>query len=187
MIRSGADPAPHHRALGADPAEHRPHCTSRARTSPTPSSRSRWCATSEALAEHLGIAAGDRVAYLGYNRPEMLVLLFALARIGAMLLPLNFRLALAEHAGHSAACRAKRDRRRLGVCQDCSSALRPAFPASADSVIGSRTKATPVGCVSSLRRQHPQALRGRNGIRCCWSTPPARPVSPRVRCTPRRA
>ena len=52
---------------------------------------------SESLVENLGVAPGDRVAYLGYNRPEMLVLLFALARIGAMLLPLNFRLALAEH------------------------------------------------------------------------------------------
>jgi fatty-acyl-CoA synthase len=51
---------------------------------------------SESLAGHLGVAAGDRIAYLGYNRPEMLVLLFALARIGAVLLPLNFRLAPAE-------------------------------------------------------------------------------------------
>ncbi len=51
---------------------------------------------SEGLAGHLGIARGDRVVYLGYNRPEMLVLLFALARIGALLLPLNFRLAPAE-------------------------------------------------------------------------------------------
>src|SRR4249920_1744588 len=53
--------------------------------------------TSEALVEQLGIGPGDRVAYLGYNRPEMLELLFALGRIGAMLAPLNFRLALAEH------------------------------------------------------------------------------------------
>ncbi len=43
-----------------------------------------------------GVRAGDRVAWLGLNQPEQLVLLFALARIGAMLLPLNFRLAPAE-------------------------------------------------------------------------------------------
>jgi fatty-acyl-CoA synthase len=43
------------------------------------------------------VRPGDRVAYLGYNRPQMLVLLFALARIGAMLAPLNFRLAPDEH------------------------------------------------------------------------------------------
>ena len=53
--------------------------------------------TSDTLRGELGIQRGDRVAYLGYNRPEMLVLLFGLARIGAMLLPLNFRLAPAEH------------------------------------------------------------------------------------------
>jgi fatty-acyl-CoA synthase len=51
----------------------------------------------EGLAQHLGVGPGDRVAYLGYNRPQMLVLLFALARIGALLVPLNFRLAPAEH------------------------------------------------------------------------------------------
>lgn len=44
-----------------------------------------------------GVRAGDRVAWLGLNDPAMLVLLFALARIGAMLLPLNHRLAAAEH------------------------------------------------------------------------------------------
>jgi fatty-acyl-CoA synthase len=51
----------------------------------------------EGLARELGVGRGDRVAYLGFNRPEVLVLLFALARMGAMLLPLNFRLAPAEH------------------------------------------------------------------------------------------
>ena len=43
-----------------------------------------------------GVRAGDRVAWLGANHPAQLVLLFALARIGAILLPLNFRLAPAE-------------------------------------------------------------------------------------------
>ncbi len=52
-----------------------------------------------------GVLPGDRVAWLGLNHPAMLVLLFALARLGAMLLPLNYRLAPAElsailtHAG----------------------------------------------------------------------------------------
>lgn len=45
-----------------------------------------------------GVGPGDRVAWLGLNDPAMLVLLFALARLGAMLLPLNYRLAAAEHA-----------------------------------------------------------------------------------------
>ena len=36
--------------------------------------------------------------YLGCNHPEMLALLFACARLGAILLPLNWRLAAPEHA-----------------------------------------------------------------------------------------
>ncbi len=52
----------------------------------------------------LGIGKGDRVAFLGYNNPEMLVLLFALARIGAMLVPLNWRLTANEHRGLLANC-----------------------------------------------------------------------------------
>jgi fatty-acyl-CoA synthase len=44
-----------------------------------------------------GIVRGDRVAFLGYNNPDMLVLLFALARLGAILVPLNWRLTVAEH------------------------------------------------------------------------------------------
>ncbi len=43
-----------------------------------------------------GVRRGDRVAWLGANHPGQLVLLFALARIGAVLVPLNFRLAPAE-------------------------------------------------------------------------------------------
>ncbi|MEO6623450.1 MAG: AMP-binding protein, partial [Burkholderiaceae bacterium] len=44
-----------------------------------------------------GVQAGDRVAWLGLNDAAMLVLLLALARLGAILLPLNYRLAHAEH------------------------------------------------------------------------------------------
>ena len=46
----------------------------------------------------LGVGKGDRVAHLGYNSPELLELLFACARLGAMLVPLNWRLAAPEHA-----------------------------------------------------------------------------------------
>jgi len=51
-----------------------------------------------------GIERGDRVAFLGYNNPEMLVMLFALARLGAMLVPLNWRLTVAEHRAIVADC-----------------------------------------------------------------------------------
>ncbi len=49
-----------------------------------------------ALADR-GVRRGDRVAFLGHNHPDMLVLLLALARIGALLVPLNWRLTAAEH------------------------------------------------------------------------------------------
>ncbi|HEX9275443.1 MAG TPA: long-chain fatty acid--CoA ligase [Casimicrobiaceae bacterium] len=45
----------------------------------------------------LGIARGVAVAYLGLNTPAMLALLFACARLGAMLVPFNWRLAPPEH------------------------------------------------------------------------------------------
>ncbi|MCX7149093.1 MAG: long-chain fatty acid--CoA ligase [Rhodocyclales bacterium] len=44
-----------------------------------------------------GVRSGGCVAYLGFNSPEMLALLFASARIGALFMPLNWRLAGPEH------------------------------------------------------------------------------------------
>lgn len=49
------------------------------------------------LRHALGLKHGDRVAYLGLNSPKMLVLLFACARTGTILVPLNWRLAPPEH------------------------------------------------------------------------------------------
>lgn len=40
-----------------------------------------------------GVEAGDRIAYLGLNSPSFLVTLFAAARLGALFVPVNFRLA----------------------------------------------------------------------------------------------
>lgn len=51
---------------------------------------------------------GDRVAWLGLNHPAQLALLFALARLGAVLVPLNHRLSPAEWGA---------------VLQDCTPAL----------------------------------------------------------------
>ena len=45
-----------------------------------------------------GVGEGDRVAHLGRNGPEILELLFACARLGAALVPLNWRLARPEYA-----------------------------------------------------------------------------------------
>src|SRR2546421_11865791 len=52
--------------------------------------------TACALKSEFGVSRGDRVAVFSLNRPDYLVLLYACARLGAMLVPLNWRLAIAE-------------------------------------------------------------------------------------------
>jgi fatty-acyl-CoA synthase len=52
--------------------------------------------TARALKAECNVGRGDRVAILSLNRPDYLVLLYACARLGAMLVPLNWRLAVAE-------------------------------------------------------------------------------------------
>lgn len=52
--------------------------------------------TATGLKQELGVGRGDRVAILSLNRPDYLVLLYACARLGAILVPLNWRLAIAE-------------------------------------------------------------------------------------------
>src|SRR5437763_13188358 len=56
----------------------------------------RIAATARALKSQLGVTRGDRVAILSLNHPDYLVLLYACARLGAMLVPLNWRLAVPE-------------------------------------------------------------------------------------------
>jgi fatty-acyl-CoA synthase len=53
-------------------------------------------AAARVLKAEFGVGRGDRVAILSLNRPDYLVLLYACARLGAMLMPLNWRLAVAE-------------------------------------------------------------------------------------------
>ena len=48
------------------------------------------------LSTELSIKQGDRVAVLSFNRAEYIKLFLALSRLGAILVPLNFRLAPAE-------------------------------------------------------------------------------------------
>ena len=51
-----------------------------------------------------GVRGGACVAYLGLNSPEMLAMLFACARLGALFMPLNWRLAGPEHCQMLADC-----------------------------------------------------------------------------------
>jgi len=51
-----------------------------------------------------GVRRGDAVSFLGFNSPEMLALLFSCARLGALFMPLNWRLAAPEHRQMLADC-----------------------------------------------------------------------------------
>ncbi|MFP8780004.1 class I adenylate-forming enzyme family protein [Hydrogenophaga sp. RWCD_12] len=51
-----------------------------------------------------GVVRGDRVAWLGLNHPLQIAALFALGRLGAVLVPLNHRLAAAEWTAVLADC-----------------------------------------------------------------------------------
>src|SRR4051812_29256999 len=59
---------------------------------------SRIAALAHAMTSELAVRRGDRVAVLALNSPDFLVLLYACARLGAMLVPLNWRLAVPEQA-----------------------------------------------------------------------------------------
>ncbi len=54
-----------------------------------------------------GVGKGDRVAMLSYNSPEMLEMQFACTRLGAIFVPLNFRLTVPELEYIVADCSAK--------------------------------------------------------------------------------
>jgi fatty-acyl-CoA synthase len=56
----------------------------------------RAAATAHHLQHALGVTPGDRVGLIALNRPDYLSLLFACARLGAMLVPINWRLAPPE-------------------------------------------------------------------------------------------
>ncbi len=49
------------------------------------------------LKHTLRVGRGDRIAYLDKNNPELFYFLFACARLGVILIPLNWRLAALEH------------------------------------------------------------------------------------------
>ncbi len=56
----------------------------------------RSCVLAKELADQHGIAVGDRVAVLAQNEPETIFLYFALQRLGAILVPVNFRFTARE-------------------------------------------------------------------------------------------
>jgi fatty-acyl-CoA synthase len=60
--------------------------------------------TAAHLRDGLGVGAGDRVALLAGNRTEIIELLVACGRIGSLLVPLNWRLPVAELSAITADC-----------------------------------------------------------------------------------
>ena len=98
------------------------------------------------LAGDLRVGRGDRVCCLSFNRAEYLTLFFALGRLGAVLVPLNFRLApdeyhyFLEDAGarvilhdqdHSATVKQlmSQGEPEHAICFDQDESLGPAWPA----------------------------------------------------------
>jgi len=55
-------------------------------------------AATATLASRHGVREGERIAWLGLNHPDFIVFLMALARLGAIAMPLNMRLATPELA-----------------------------------------------------------------------------------------
>jgi fatty-acyl-CoA synthase len=87
-------------------ADARPHAVA-LRFSGVDSSYAQLAAQAYALAQYLrasGVQRGDRVAYLGLNHPLQIALLFAVAQVRAIFVPLNFRLAAPEWDGVTADC-----------------------------------------------------------------------------------
>jgi fatty-acyl-CoA synthase len=64
-------------------------------------------ALASSLSDRLNVGRGDRIAVLALNSPMTLALLFACARLGAMISPLNWRLAGPEHNRMIADCTPK--------------------------------------------------------------------------------
>ena len=147
-------------------------------------------AAARALKSVLGVGRGERVAILAANHPDYLVLLYACARLGALLVPLNWRLAVPEQLFILADASAK-----VLLVQDAFAAviapLRQAQPgvrivrltanAAADS-FDEFSRAVTVGVI--WRRA--QSAHRRDEVRFSSSTPRARPAARRAPCCARR-
>jgi long-chain acyl-CoA synthetase len=136
-------------------------------------------ARSSRLAQALlaaGAGPGTRVAHLDRTGPEVVELLFAASKVGAVLVPLNWRLAAPELEA---------------IVADAGAPLLVAGPAFAETAAGIAAGSGPslrvVGTGAEYEAwlaEHPRAAR--RATRSCRCTPRARPGSPRA-CSPRTA
>ena len=143
-------------------------------------------AAARALKSQLGVRAGDRVAILAANHPDILVLLYACARLGALLVPLNWRLAVPEQVYILCDASVK----VLIVEQALAPVVEPleaALPGVR--IVGldyaprmaprwRRCSRAPAAMAATRMSTRPP--------RCSSSTPPAPPAAPRAPCCARR-
>jgi acyl-CoA synthetase (AMP-forming)/AMP-acid ligase II len=146
--------------------------------SPTPRGR---------LKSQLGVGRGDRVAILAANHPDYLVLLYACARLGALLVPLNWRLAVPEQVYILCDASVK----ALVVEEAFAPAIAPLTKALPDvRIVGldfrARRRGLAIGIARRRQRRRAQPALSTPPRPCSSSTPPAPPDTPRARCCARR-
>lgn len=122
-----------------------------------------------------GVRAGDRVAFLRPNCPELIEVLYSCARLGAIFVPLNARMPAAELRVF-----AEQSRPRLLVAEQ---GFRDVAMATAPQV----TVIFRIGSDELLTAERvPPDPGGTRPLLSCSPSPPARRDAPRALCSPTR-
>ena len=113
----------------------------------------------------LGVRRGDVVAYLGRNHPEMLALLFACARCGAIVVAAQLAARRARTRPRARRLFAARDPGRRGLHRTRAGAARALVPASSGPTLGRRARrldrlgrSCPGACNGKVRRARAGSL-----------------------------
>jgi fatty-acyl-CoA synthase len=120
------------------------------------------CSQQAALAS-AGIGAGDVVAWLGINTPQMLAALFACERAGAVWLPLNWRLAdeelraIVAHAGASGVLGSADRRAQIAHLKSSLAPDRSTAPGDLMLAYTSGTSGRPKGALHTAAQMHANA------------------------------
>ena len=143
--------------------------------------------TARALKSQLGIVRGDRVAILAANHPDYLVLLYACARLGAMLVPINWRLAVPEQLFilRDAGVKALVVEQAFAPIVEPLAAAYRACASSASIFRAGRRYLVFRAAAESAAATRRQRAASIQPAPCSSSTPRARPAIPRARCCAR--
>src|SRR6266536_1375931 len=137
----------------------------------------RWSATLQAF----GIAPGDRIAYIAPNTHAQLESFYAVPQIGAVLVPINYRLTpddfayLINHSGARIVCAHSTIWPRLIICVGDCPRLNNSSPLRARTAAGSSTK-----CCCQRRRPNLGGLKSMKMICSRLITPAAPPRARKV-------